>query len=79
MDIVIDAAMVIFLLIMVYQSIKLMTLPYVTAQTSVVLNLPIPLLYASAPLGSLLSIFRIIQHYKKNQKNQQPCVEVTEN
>ncbi len=65
LDIIIDVTIVIFLLMMTYESYKLMTLPYVMSQTSVVLNLPIPLLYASAPIGSLLSVFRIVQHYSK--------------
>lgn len=65
LDIIIDVTIVIFLLMLTYESYKLMTLPYVLSQTSVVLNLPIPLLYASAPIGSLLSVFRIVQHYSK--------------
>ncbi|MEZ9865125.1 TRAP transporter small permease [Vibrio breoganii] len=65
MEVVIDIMIIAFLLTMAYQSYKLMSLPYVMSQKSVVLNLPIPLLYASAPVGSLLSVYRIAQHYVK--------------
>ncbi|NOI26440.1 TRAP transporter small permease [Vibrio mediterranei] len=63
LEILIDVAIVAFLLTMAYQSYKLITLPYVLSQKSVVLNLPIAIMYASAPIGSLLSVFRIIQFY----------------
>ncbi|GEM79085.1 TRAP transporter small permease [Vibrio superstes] len=62
-EIMIDIAVVVFLLTMTYQSYKLITLPYVLSQKSVVLNLPIAVMYASAPVGSLLSVFRIVQFY----------------
>lgn len=63
LEVVIDISVIVFLLIMTYQSYKLISLPYVLSQKSVVLNLPIAILYASAPVGSLLSVFRIIQFY----------------
>ncbi|OIN08933.1 TRAP transporter small permease [Oceanisphaera psychrotolerans] len=65
LEVVIDVMIVIFLLMMTYQSYKLISLPYVLTQQSVVLNMPIPVLYASAPIGSLLSVFRIVQHHVK--------------
>lgn len=67
LEVLIDIAIVCFLLIMTYQSYKLITLPYVITQKSVVLNLPIAILYASAPVGSVLSVFRIIQYYASNR------------
>ncbi|MEH6534014.1 MAG: TRAP transporter small permease [Photobacterium frigidiphilum] len=63
LEVLIDIAIVVFLLTMTYQSYKLISLPYVLSQKSVVLNLPIAILYASAPVGSLLSVFRITQFY----------------
>lgn len=63
LEVVIDIAIVVFLITMTYQSYKLITLPYVLSQKSVVLNLPIAIMYASAPVGSLLSVFRILQFY----------------
>lgn len=65
LEVVIDVMIIVFLLMMTYQSYKLMSLPYVLTQKSVVLNMPIPVLYASAPIGSLLSVFRIVQHHVK--------------
>ncbi|WP_117232888.1 TRAP transporter small permease [Vibrio maerlii] len=76
LEVVIDIAIVIFLLTMTYQSYKLITLPYVLSQKSVVLNLPIAIMYASAPVGSLLSVFRIIQFYVVNKTNVSSPVEV---
>ena len=64
-EVLIDITIVIFLALLIYNSIQLINLPYVSSQQSVVLGLPIPVLYASAPIGSSLSIFRIIQHYSK--------------
>lgn len=75
LEVGIDISVVAFLLLMTYQSYKLISLPYVISQTSVVLNLPIPFLYASAPVGSLLSVFRIIQHYSKSLRSSSVSVE----
>ncbi|MFC0058395.1 TRAP transporter small permease [Vibrio inusitatus] len=75
-EIVIDIAVVVFLLTMTYQSYKLITLPYVLSQKSVVLNLPIAVMYASAPVGSLLSVFRIVQFYVVNRTKVSSPVEV---
>lgn len=75
-EILIDIAIVIFLLTMTYQSYKLITLPYVLSQKSVVLNLPIAIMYASAPVGSLLSVLRIIQFYAVKKANVSSPVEV---
>ena len=69
LEVVIDISVIVFLLIMTYQSYKLISLPYVLSQKSVVLNLPIAILYASAPVGSLLSVFRIIQFYVAKSSN----------
>lgn len=76
LEVIIDITIVIFLLVMTYQSYKLITLPYVISQKSVVLNLPIAIMYASAPVGSLLSVFRIIQFYAVNKTKVTSPVEV---
>lgn len=57
-----DLVMIVFLVALAYQSYKLINLPYVASQKSVVLGLPIPWLYASAPVGALLSVFRLTQN-----------------
>lgn len=62
-EVIIDVVIVVFLAMLIYHSLKLINLPYVASQRSVVLGLPIPVLYASAPIGAALSIFRIVQHY----------------
>lgn len=54
-----------FLVFLSMECIKLMQLPFVASQQSVVLGLPIPLLYASAPFGGLLSAYRVCQHIYK--------------
>ncbi|WP_391089841.1 TRAP transporter small permease subunit [Vibrio sp. NH-UV-68] len=76
LEIMIDVAIIVFLLTMTYQSYKLITLPYVLSQKSVVLNLPIAIMYSSAPVGSLLSVFRIIQFYLVKPTQTPPAVEV---
>ncbi len=61
-DIIADILIFIFLAILTYECIKLINLPFVANQTSVVLGLPIPALYASAPIGAILSSIRVLQH-----------------
>lgn len=51
-----------FLVVLTVECIKLIRMPFVASQTSVVLGLPIPILYASAPVGAGLSAIRVIQH-----------------
>ncbi len=58
----VDVLIVIFFIVLTWHSYKLITLPYVLAQKSVVLNMPIAFLYMSAPVGALLSVFRVSQH-----------------
>ena len=74
LEVLVDVLIVVFLLIISYQSFKLMSLPYVLSQNSVVLNTPIVVMYASAPVGALLSVFRIVQFYVV-KKNKQPVLE----
>ncbi len=62
LDIVADILIVAFLAVLVFECLKLINLPFVASQKSVVLGLPIPILYASAPIGAALSIFRVLQH-----------------
>lgn len=61
-DAVISLLVLVFLLVLTLECIKLIMMPFVAAQTSVVLGLPIPILYASAPVGASLSAIRVIQH-----------------
>ena len=51
-----------FLMVLAYECIKLIRMPFVASQSSVVLGLPIPILYASAPVGAILSSIRVVQH-----------------
>ncbi|MBW4709897.1 TRAP transporter small permease [Roseobacter sp. YSTF-M11] len=61
-DVVIALLVLGFLVMLTIECIKLIMLPFVASQTSVVLGLPIPILYASAPVGAALSAIRVIQH-----------------
>lgn len=61
-EVVVDLLVIGFLAILSVQCIKLMLQPFVLSQKSVVLGLPIPVLYASAPIGAGLSILRVTQH-----------------
>ena len=51
-----------FLCTLTIECFKLMLKPFVASQRSVVLGLPIPILYASAPVGAILSSIRVVQH-----------------
>ena len=51
-DIVIDLLVLAFLVMLTIECVKLIMLPFVASQNSVVLGLPIPILYASAPVGA---------------------------
>lgn len=66
LDIVADLLILVFLIVLVFECIKLMNLPFVVTQRSVVLGLPIPILYASAPVGAALSFVRVLQHLVAN-------------
>lgn len=61
-DVVISVLVLCFLALLTYECIKLIRMPFVASQTSVVLGLPIPILYASAPVGAALSALRVVQH-----------------
>ena len=65
LDVVIDLLVLAFLVVLTIECIKLIMLPFVASQNSVVLGLPIPILYASAPVGAALSSFRVVQHLTK--------------
>lgn len=62
LDLVVDILILIFLGVLTYECLKLINLPFVASQKSVVLGLPIPILYASAPVGAALSFIRVLQH-----------------
>ena len=61
-DVAIGLLVLGFLTVLTYECVKLIMMPFVASQTSVVLGLPIPILYASAPVGASLSALRVIQH-----------------
>ena len=61
-NIVVDLLVLAFMLVLSWECLDLMRQPFVASQNSVVLGLPIPILYASAPAGALLSSVRIVQH-----------------
>lgn len=65
LDMVIDLLVLAFLVTLTIECIKLIMLPFVASQNSVVLGLPIPILYASAPVGAALSSFRVVQNLTK--------------
>lgn len=60
-DLVIDLLILAFLVMLTVECVKLIMLPFVASQNSVVLGLPIPILYASAPVGAALSSIRVVQ------------------
>jgi TRAP-type C4-dicarboxylate transport system permease small subunit len=62
LQVFVNLLIIAFLLTLSLECIDLMLQPFVASQTSVVLGLPIPVLYASAPVGALLSSFRVFQH-----------------
>ena len=61
-DVMIALCVLVFLLVLTFECIKLIMMPFVINQSSVVLGLPIPILYASAPVGAALSSIRVVQH-----------------
>ncbi len=61
-DVVIAILVLGFLIVLAFECIKLIMMPFVASQTSVVLGLPIPILYASAPVGAGMSAIRVTQH-----------------
>lgn len=62
LTLVVRLIVVAFLVTISLYCIQLMLNPMVRYQVSVVLQMPMPLYYASAPAGALLSAFRIMQH-----------------
>ncbi len=68
-DITVNVIILIFLVVLIVECMKLIQQPFVTSQRSVVLGLPIPVLYASAPIGAALSCFRILQHLYRTIRN----------
>ena len=65
LDIVVDLLILAFFAVLIFECVKLILLPFVASQTSVVLGIPIPILYASAPVGAALASFRVLQHLIK--------------
>lgn len=64
-DLLISILVLVFLVVLTNECIKLIHMPFVASQNSVVLGLPIPILYASAPVGATLSSIRVVQHLLK--------------
>lgn len=62
LDIVCDILIIGFLGVLIYECINLINMPFVAQQRSVVLGMPIPILYTSAPFGAALSILRVVQN-----------------
>ena len=62
LDMVVDLLVLGFFTLLTIECIKLISAPFVASQSSVVLGLPIPILYSSAPVGATLSSIRILQH-----------------
>lgn len=61
-NVIVDVLVLVFFAVLIKELIALINQPFVASQKSVVLGLPIPILYSSALAGSALSSFRIIQH-----------------
>lgn len=61
-DAMIAVLVLAFLVMLTVECIKLIRMPFVARQTSVVLGFPIPILYASAPVGAGFSAIRVVQH-----------------
>ncbi len=62
LDIIVDILILVFFGILIFECINLIRQPFVMSQRSVVLGLPIPILYLSAPVGAALSSYRVVQH-----------------
>jgi TRAP-type C4-dicarboxylate transport system permease small subunit len=62
LEITVGLLILLFFFTLSVECAKLMLKPFVASQKSVVLGLPIPILYASAPVGAMLSSFRVDQH-----------------
>lgn len=69
LSVVVDVMVLGFLFVLIRECLDLISKPFVLSQKSVVLGLPIPILYASAPVGAALSSFRIIQHLFKTLRS----------
>ena len=61
-NVLVDILVLVFFAVLIKELIALINQPFVASQKSVVLGLPIPILYSSALAGSALSAFRILQH-----------------
>ena len=64
LDIACDILIIGFLGVLVYECVNLINMPFVAQQHSVVLGMPIPILYTSAPFGATLSIIRVVQNLR---------------
>ena len=62
LDIMTQVLIMGFMLVLIYQCVTLMNMPFVARQTSVVLGMPIQYFYASAPVGASLSLLRLGQN-----------------
>lgn len=62
MGVLVSVVILAFFGVLIMECMKLIQKPFVASQKSVVLGLPIPILYASALVGATLSSIRVIQH-----------------
>ncbi|WP_240336712.1 TRAP transporter small permease [Tropicibacter sp. Alg240-R139] len=62
LNIAVDILILAFLFTLIRECVALIRMPFVASQSSVVLGLPIPLLYSSAPIGASLSAIRVLQN-----------------
>lgn len=62
LNIAVDVLVLVFLGLLIRECVALIRMPFVASQSSVVLGLPIPLLYSSAPVGASLAALRVVQN-----------------
>lgn len=75
-DVIVDILILGFLCTLSWECINLMLKPFVANQNSVVLGLPIPILYGSAPFGATLASVRVIQHLIRTLRSPTPSTTV---
>jgi TRAP-type C4-dicarboxylate transport system permease small subunit len=67
---------VVFLLVISFYCVDLILNPMVRNQVSVVLQMPIPVYYASAPFGAILGAVRVLQNcWRSLQAPEKSCAE----
>lgn len=77
-NVIVDLLVLAFFAVLIIECLKLINQPFVASQKSVVLGLPIPILYSSAPVGAALSSFRILQHLYRSLRPADAAAEKVE-